>query len=100
MDNNPCASAFGPRPELMMSSPAQRAAELRQQIEHHNRLYYEEARTEISDQEFDRLMKELQALEESHPELAVPDSPTRRVGGKPIEGFVTVRHRVPMLSID
>jgi DNA ligase (NAD+) len=83
-----------------MSSPAQRAAELRQSIEHHSRLYYEEARTEISDQEFDALMKELQDLESAHPELATADSPTHRVGGKPIEGFVTVHHRVPMLSID
>ncbi len=83
-----------------MTSPAQRAAELRQLIEHHSRLYYEEARTEISDQAFDRLMKELEELESTHPELATTDSPTHRVGGKPIEGFVTVRHRVPMLSID
>ncbi len=83
-----------------MTNFAQRAAELRQLIEHHSRLYYEEARSEISDQEFDRLMKELEELENTHPDLATPDSPTHRVGGKPIEGFVTVRHRVPMLSID
>jgi DNA ligase (NAD+) len=83
-----------------MPSPAQRASELRALIEHHSRLYYEEARTEISDQEFDHLMSELQKLEEEHPELALADSPTRRVGGKPIAGFVTVRHSVPMLSID
>jgi DNA ligase (NAD+) len=83
-----------------MPTRAERASELRALIEHHSRLYYEEARTEISDQEFDRLMSELQKLEEEHPELALAGSPTRRVGGKPIAGFVTVRHSVPMLSID
>jgi DNA ligase (NAD+) len=83
-----------------MPSPAERAKELRELIEYHTRLYYEEARSEISDQEFDGLMHELQDLEERHPEVLVADSPTRRVGGKPIAGFVTVHHRVPMLSID
>jgi DNA ligase (NAD+) len=83
-----------------MSSPAQRAAELRRQIEHHNRLYYVDAKPEISDREFDRLLEELQQVEEAHPELVTPDSPTQRVGGEPIEGFRTVTHREPMLSID
>jgi DNA ligase (NAD+) len=84
----------------MAKSPADRAAELRKQIEHHNYLYYVEARPEISDFEFDRLLKELEALEAKHPELRTPDSPTQRVGGQPITGFQQVRHRVPMLSID
>jgi DNA ligase (NAD+) len=83
-----------------MSSIAQRAEELRRLIEHHNYLYYVEARPEISDREFDRLLKELKEIEKAHPELLTPDSPTQRVGGQPIDGFVTVRHRRPMLSID
>ncbi|HVS35258.1 MAG TPA: NAD-dependent DNA ligase LigA, partial [Gemmataceae bacterium] len=83
-----------------MSSLAQRAAELRRQIDHHNYLYYVEAKPEISDKEFDKLLRELEQLEAEHPELATLDSPTRRVGGQPIEGFATVKHRIPMLSID
>jgi DNA ligase (NAD+) len=83
-----------------MPSPAKRVAELRRQIDHHNRLYYVQAKPEISDREFDRLLEELRDLETAHPELASPDSPTQRVGGEPIEGFQTVTHREPMLSID
>lgn len=79
---------------------AKRMDELRSQIHHHNQLYYVDAKPEISDREFDRLLDELKKLEAEHPELATSDSPTQRVGGKPIEGFVTVRHREPMLSID
>ena len=82
-----------------MPTPAKRADELRRLIHHHNYLYYVEAKPEISDLEFDRLLKELENLESAHPELATPDSPTQRVGGQPIEGFETVVHRVPMLSI-
>ena len=74
--------------------------ELRQQLEHHNRLYYSKASPEISDAEYDRLFRELEKLERKHPELHDPDSPTLRVGGEPIEGFEKVRHLVPMLSID
>jgi DNA ligase (NAD+) len=81
-------------------SAAARAAELRQQLDHHNHLYYVEAKPIISDLEFDKLLKELQTLEAAHPELITPDSPTQRVGGAPIPGFVTVAHRQPMLSID
>jgi DNA ligase (NAD+) len=73
---------------------------LRAEIERHNRLYYVEAAPEISDKEFDRLMKRLERLEAEHPELVTPDSPTQRVGGQPIEGFATVEHTIPMLSID
>jgi DNA ligase (NAD+) len=83
-----------------MSSIAQRAEELRKQINHHNYLYYVEARPEISDREFDRLLDELKQIEAAHPELVTPDSPTLRVGGQPIEGFATVVHRQSMLSID
>ncbi|MBI2433560.1 MAG: NAD-dependent DNA ligase LigA [Candidatus Hydrogenedentes bacterium] len=77
-----------------------RCAELRADIDRHSRLYYEEAAPVISDLEFDALLRELQELEQLHPELQTSDSPTQRVGGAPLEGFVTVTHRVPMLSID
>src|SRR5439155_1353616 len=77
-----------------------RAAELRRLIEHHNHLYYVEAQPEVSDREYDRLLNELKQLEADHPELVTPDSPTQRVGGQPIEGFVSVKHRQPMMSID
>jgi DNA ligase (NAD+) len=83
-----------------MATPEKRAAELRQLINHHNYLYYVEAKPEISDREFDKLLEELQQIEAKHPELVTPDSPTQRVGGEPIGSFVTVRHREPMLSID
>ncbi len=73
---------------------------LRAQIERHNRLYYVEAQPEISDLEYDRLLKRLQQLEAEHPELDDPASPSHKVGGEPIAGFQTVAHRQPMLSID
>ncbi len=69
-------------------------------LEHHNRLYYTQAAPEISDAEYDQLFRELEELEKNHPELHDPNSPTRRVGGAPIEGFQQIRHAVPMLSID
>src|SRR5215475_1574768 len=80
--------------------PSARIAELKREINRHNRLYYIEAKPEISDREFDKLLAELQKLESEHPDLITPDSPTQRVGGAPISGFRTVRHRRPMLSID
>jgi DNA ligase (NAD+) len=73
---------------------------LRRELEHHNRLYYIEARPEISDYDFDRKMRRLQELEAAHPELADPNSPTSRVGGEPIGDFPTVIHDPPMLSIE
>ena len=73
---------------------------LRDRIRHHEYLYYVVDRPEISDFEFDKLMQELQQLEGEHPGLITPDSPTQRVGGKPREGFVKVRHSSPMLSLD
>lgn len=76
------------------------AAQLREEIERHNRLYYVEAAPVISDREFDRLLKQLEALEADHPELKSPDSPTQRVGGAPLPAFESVAHAVPMLSID
>ena len=70
------------------------------EINRHLRLYHVEDRPEISDAEYDRLFGELQALEEAHPDQVVPDSPTHRVGAPPAEGFASVAHRVPMLSLD
>jgi len=76
-----------------------RAAELRAQIARHDRLYYELDAPEIPDAEYDRLFRELQALEAEYPTLRTADSPTQRVGGKPLDSFAPVRHVVPMLSI-
>src|SRR5512138_2997780 len=87
--------------ELYMTDTAEkRLEELRRKIEYHNYKYYIEDSPEISDLEFDILMKELQELESKNPEYVTPDSPTQRVGGEPIEGFRQVAHRVPMLSIE
>jgi DNA ligase (NAD+) len=83
-----------------MPSPAEQIEQLREKIRRHDRLYYVEAKPEISDREYDRLLEKLEKLEAEHPDLVTPDSPTQRVGGEPIEGFRTVRHVVPMLSID
>jgi len=84
----------------MKHPPAQRAAELRKELEHHEYLYYVQDAPAITDAEYDALMRELQSLEEAHPELRTPDSPTQRVGGQPREGFVKVAHSSPMLSLD
>jgi DNA ligase (NAD+) len=73
---------------------------LRQQIRKHDSLYYVQNRPQITDQEYDRLFSELKKLEEQHPELITPDSPTQRVSEQPIEGFNQVIHAIPMLSID
>ena len=81
-------------------SPAERAAELREQLNHHAHLYYTLDAPEIPDAEYDRLFRELQALEAAHPELLMPDSPTQRVGGRVLDAFTPVRHAVPMLSIN
>jgi len=83
-----------------MPAAEKRIDELRKLIEHHNQLYYIDATPEISDREFDKLLQELKSLEEQYPLFVTPSSPTQRVGGKPIDGFVTVTHREPMLSID
>ena len=84
----------------MSDSTKNRIEALRNTIERHNYRYYIDDEPEISDLEFDRLMKELQDLERQYPELITPDSPTQRVGGQPIEGFRQVAHRIPMLSIE
>jgi DNA ligase (NAD+) len=74
--------------------------DLREKIRHHEYLYYVLDQPEISDLDFDKLMRQLKDFEADHPELLTPDSPTQRVGGKPREGFVKVRHSSPMLSLD
>jgi len=79
---------------------AKRVAQLREEIKKHDRRYYEEAAPTISDREYDRLYKELVDLEAKFPELVTPDSPTQRVGGKPLQAFAQIQHRVPMLSLD
>ncbi|MBI1284930.1 MAG: NAD-dependent DNA ligase LigA [Thiobacillus sp.] len=76
-----------------------RVTKLRQEIERHNHAYYVLDQPLIPDAEYDRLFRELQTLEAEHPGLATPDSPTQRVGGKPLDAFASVRHAVPMLSI-
>jgi DNA ligase (NAD+) len=78
---------------------AARAAVLREQLHHHGHQYYVLDAPTIPDAEYDRLFKELQALEAAHPELLTPDSPTQRVGGMPLDSFASVKHVVPMLSI-
>ena len=78
----------------------QRAAQLRAEIEQHNALYYQHAKPEISDAQFDVLLRELQEIERANPELITPDSPTQRVGGTPLEGFTQIEHRVRMMSLD
>ncbi|MGA2602611.1 MAG: NAD-dependent DNA ligase LigA [Verrucomicrobiia bacterium] len=77
-----------------------RIAELRDQIRHHDHLYYGGGQTEVSDLEYDRLYAELKDLEARFPDLVTPDSPTQRVGTAPVEGFREVPHLIPMLSLD
>src|SRR5689334_3147535 len=76
-----------------------RIEKLSEELEHHNHLYYVQAAPEISDREFDRMMKELEALEAQWPEFASPNSPTQRVGGDITKSFEQVAHRYPMLSL-
>src|SRR5713226_2578725 len=80
--------------------PEERLRELRDAIRHHEERYYIHNDPEISDEEFDRLLHELEQLEAEHPDLVVADSPTQRVAGRAVEGFATVEHLVPMLSLD
>ena len=95
---------FGDAPEpapLPQTSSAQaQMQQLRAQLHHHGHLYYTLDAPEIPDAEYDRLFKQLQALEAAHPELITADSPTQRVGGRVLDAFATVRHRVAMLSIE
>ncbi|HVN92772.1 MAG TPA: NAD-dependent DNA ligase LigA [Terracidiphilus sp.] len=85
----------------MVESGAQKKIEkLREELRHHEHLYYVLDAPEISDAEYDALMNELKKLEAAHPELVTPDSPSQRVGGKPAEGFKKAQHSRPMLSLD
>ncbi|MBX9600902.1 MAG: NAD-dependent DNA ligase LigA [Bryobacteraceae bacterium] len=84
----------------MSSRVEKKLAALRDEIRRHEHLYYVLDRPEITDAEYDALVRELQAIEQQHPELVTPDSPTQRVGGRPREGFVKVAHSSPMLSLD
>ena len=86
--------------DMQRADAAQRLAELREQIHHHDYLYYVEARPEITDAEYDRLMRDLVDLETKFPELVTPDSPTQRVAGTPTDVFKPVEHQVAMLSLD
>ncbi len=83
-----------------MTELQKKAAHLREQINYHNYRYYVLDDPEISDAEYDRLMRELIELEKAHPELATPDSPTQRIGGARLEGFEPVTHTLPLLSLD
>jgi DNA ligase (NAD+) len=80
--------------------PLSRVDQLRREIRHHEERYYIHNDPEIADDTFDALIKELEALEREHPDLLTPDSPTQRVAGRPVEGFATAEHLVPMLSLD
>src|SRR3989440_1965605 len=84
----------------MASSPEKRINELREQLDHHNYLYHVLAKPKISDREYDRLMQELIDLEKANPRFSSPDSPTQRVGGDVQTELKSVRHAVPMMSID
>ena len=83
----------------MSNTLADQAAQLRAQLHHHVHLYYVLDAPTLPDAEYDRLFKALQALEAAHPELITADSPTQRVGGKPLDSFASVKHALPMLSI-
>ncbi len=83
----------------MPTSPSARIQDLTRLLHHYNHQYYQHAESEITDQEFDALLKELETLEAAHPALASPSSPTRRVGGTITKAFAAVRHRSPMLSL-
>jgi len=82
------------------ASAAKQIESLREKIRHHDRKYYVEARPEISDREYDRLLADLRSLEDKHPELVVPARPPQRVGDEPVPELRSVRHRLPMLSMD
>ena len=81
------------------SADRREAEDLRRRIEYHNRRYHVDADPEISDAEYDRLYRRLEELEEIHPGLRTPDSPTRKVGGAPLDKFVKARHEIPLLSL-
>lgn len=85
---------------MTQSEAKKRIERLRKELDRHNYLYYVEAKPEISDQAFDRLIRELIDLEKAFPDLWIPDSPSQRVGGVPLTEFKTVKHTIPMMSLD
>src|SRR5580765_1933064 len=85
---------------MAVTPPDERIRELREAIRHHEQRYYIHNDPEISDEEFDRLLHELERLEAEYPDLVTTGSPTQRVAGRPVEGFATVEHVAPMLSLD
>jgi DNA ligase (NAD+) len=85
---------------MSLSDIQKKIQKLRSELQKHDYLYYVQARPQISDHQYDLLLKQLQALESEHPELITPDSPTQRVGGKPLSSFKTIEHKIPMLSMD
>lgn len=87
-------------PELPLQKTAQQIEQLREQLREHNHLYYVLDEPSIPDAEYDRLFHQLKKLESEHPNLITPDSPTQRVGAKPLDAFRQVQHRIPMLSLD
>ncbi len=84
---------------MVATEVIERVRTLREQLDRHNYLYFVLDQPEVSDAQYDALMRELRALEDKHPELVTPDSPTQRVGGAPVEGFAEVQHPRPMLSL-
>ncbi len=89
-----------PHPFYLFMDVRKRILNLREEIRYHDRKYYAENNPVISDYEYDKLMEELKKLESEHPEYVTPDSPTQRVSGQPVEGFSSVKHKIPMLSLD
>lgn len=85
---------------LSHKQAVRKISKLREEIAYHEKKYYTDNDPQISDYEFDLLVRELKDLEALHPDLVIPESPTQRVGEKPVEGFPTVTHRLPMLSLD
>ncbi|HEV8267858.1 MAG TPA: NAD-dependent DNA ligase LigA, partial [Thermoanaerobaculia bacterium] len=81
-------------------SPGARVEELRKELRRHDRLYHVEGRPEITDAQYDALFHELKTLETEHPDLVTSDSPTQRVGGTPVSDLPSVRHEIPLLSLD
>ncbi|MDQ3588103.1 MAG: NAD-dependent DNA ligase LigA [Actinomycetota bacterium] len=100
MESSGGARPANARPALRRyADPAERAAELRRQLDYHNHRYYVMDDPELSDAEYDALINELRDIEAAHPELLTPDSPTQRVGAKPLDRFEHVEHLQPMLSL-
>ncbi len=88
------------KPEISYSEAKKTVEKLRNEIQRHDRLYYIENQPQISDSQYDKLMRELRNTEDAHPKLITPDSPARRVSGTVAQGFESVLHIVPMISMD